>query len=108
MVKNSPNKELEVSIPPPLGYRDPISTGGGVFTHALLTSHATITFWVIMCWIMRGRRGSGSPRHAVGINSLRVYRNILHHKQVNVGDAWPKAMRFEKPIVVVKQVPAGE
>ena len=56
---------------------------------------------------MRGRRGLGSPRHAVGINSLRVYRNILHHKQVNVGDAWPKAMRFEKPIVI-NQVLARE
>jgi hypothetical protein len=27
---------------------------------------------------------------------------------VNAGDAWPKAMHFKKPIVVIKQVPARE
>jgi hypothetical protein len=31
-----------------------------------------------------------------------------HHKQVNARDARPKAMQFEKPNIVVKQVLAGE
>jgi hypothetical protein len=32
----------------------------------------------------------------------------LHHEVVDAKDARPKAMRFEKPIIAVKQVPAGK
>ncbi len=35
-------------------------------------------------------------------------KEYLHHEVVDAKDARPNAMRFEKPIVVVTQVPAGE
>jgi hypothetical protein len=35
-------------------------------------------------------------------------KEYLHHEVVDAKDARPKAMRFEKPIIAVKQVPAGK
>ncbi len=35
-------------------------------------------------------------------------KEYLHHEVVDAKDARPKAMRFEKPIVAVTQVPAGK
>ncbi len=35
-------------------------------------------------------------------------KEYLHHEVVDAGDALPKAMRFLKPIVAVKQVPAED
>jgi hypothetical protein len=35
-------------------------------------------------------------------------KEYLHHEVVDANDARPKAMQFEKPIIAVTQVPAGE
>jgi hypothetical protein len=39
---------------------------------------------------------------------LEGLKEYLHHEVVNAGDPRPKAMRFEKPIVAIKQVQARE
>jgi hypothetical protein len=72
VVGNAPNKELDVSIPPPLGYRDPTFYRRRRVYSCPPHINATIIFWVMMCWILWGDRGLGSPRNAIGINSLRI------------------------------------
>ncbi len=55
-----------------------------------------------------GRKGFGITQTCRRDQFPKGLKEYLHHKQVNTRDAWPKAMCFEKPIVVVKQVPDRE
>ncbi len=55
VVRYAPDQELDVSITPPLGA-----------THALPTSHVTITLWVIMCWVMWGEGVWDNPNMSSG------------------------------------------
>ncbi len=72
VVKNTPKDELDMNIPPPLGYGDPtIYRRRHVYSHPphiTCDNHSTGD----MCCIMQGGRGSGSPRHAVRMDSPRV------------------------------------
>ncbi len=54
-----------------------------------------------------GRKGFGITQICCCDCFPEGLKEYLHHEVVNAGDARPKAMRFEKPIVAVKQVPAG-
>ena len=107
VVGNAPNEELDVSIPPPLGYRDPtIYIRRRVYSRP---PHITCDNFFLGDNVLdyAGWKGFGITQTCRQDRFPEGLKEYLHHEQVNAGDARPKAMRFEKPIVVVKQVPAG-
>jgi hypothetical protein len=107
VVGNAPNEELDVSIPPPLGNGDPmIYRRRHIYSHL---PHITCNniFLVDNVLDYAGRKGFRITQTCRWDQFPEGLKEFLHHKQVNAGDARPKAMHFKKPIVVVKQVPAG-
>ena len=97
-----------MSIPPPLGYGDPtIYRRRRVYSrppHITCDNH----FSGDNVLDYAGWKGFGITQTCRQDRFPEGLKEYLHHEQVNAGDARPKAMCFKKPIVVVKQVPAGE
>jgi hypothetical protein len=108
-VGSAPNKELDMSIPPPLGYGDPrIYRRRRVYSrlpHITCGNHFSGDNNELD---YAGQKGFGITQTCRQDQFFKGLKEYLQHEQVNAGDARPKAMRFENPIVVVKQVPAGE
>jgi hypothetical protein len=105
---NAPDEELDVSIPPPLGYGDPmIYRRRCIYSHPL---HITCNNHFLGDNVLdyAGQEGFRITQTCLWDPFPEGLKEYLHHKQVNARDARTKAMRFKKPIVGVKQVPAGE
>jgi hypothetical protein len=102
VVRNAPNKELDMSIPPPSGYGDPmIYRRRRVYSrppHITCNNH----FLGDNVLVHAGWKGFGITQTCRWDQSPKGLKEYLHHEQVNAGDARPKARRFKKPIVVVK------
>jgi hypothetical protein len=68
----------------------------------------TITSWGDNVLDYAGNRGFGITQTCRCDRFPEGLKEYLHHEVVNAGDPRPKAMRFEKPIVAIKQVQARE
>ena len=97
--------ELNVSIPPPSGSGTP-----AVYWKRQIYSrppHLTcdIHFSGDNVLDYAGSKGFGITQTCRRDRFSDGLKSYLHHEVVNANDARPKAMRFQKPIVAIKQVP---
>ncbi len=107
VVGNAPEEALTVTIPPPSGYGEATTyVRRCIYSHP---PHITCDnhFSGNNVLDYAGRNGFGITQTCCRDCFLEGLKEYLHHDVVNAGDARPKAMRFEKLIVAVKQVLAG-
>jgi hypothetical protein len=105
---NATDEELDVSIPPPSGVGAPtIYRRRCIYSHP---PHITCDNHFLGDNVLdyAGRKGFGITQTCRRDQFPEGLKEYLHHEVVNAGDARPKAMRFQKPIVAVKQVPAED
>ena len=108
VVGNAPNDELNVVVRPPSGHGESTSyTRRRIYLrppHITCDNH----FSGDNVLDYAGERDFGITQTCHRDRFLVGLKEYLHHEVVDAKDARPKAMRFEKPIIAVKQVPAGK
>jgi hypothetical protein len=107
VVGNAPEEDLMVTIPPPSGYGETTTYMRRCIYSRPLHITCDNHFSGDNGLDYAGRKGFGITQTCCCDCCPEGLKEYLHHKVVNAGDARPKVMRFEKPIVAVKQVPAG-
>ena len=97
--------ELNVSIPPPSGSGTPAFYWKRQIYSRPPHLTCDIHFSGDNVLDYAGSKGFGITQTCRRDRFPDGLKNYLHHEVVNANDARPKAMRFQKPIVAIKQVP---